>query len=75
MTDAELQRKLNRLTVLANEVHAEARRRYGKYAGLFYESEGHFNVMTGLDEGSAFERQKMRVFCSEGVCRMDCGAW
>ena len=45
MTDAELQRRLDLLTVLANEVHAEARRRYGKHAGLYYECGGRFHVM------------------------------
>jgi len=78
MDDKTLQRKLNQLARLANELDAEAKRRYGDEGHLFFEAEGTFYIMAGdADpdrEGSA-ERQKFIRARSDGYCRMGTGAW
>ncbi len=75
MTDQQLQRKLNKLAKLAQEVNKEAAARYPGTGRLFYESEGSFNVMDGDDDVHAGDRQDRVRFSSEGYCGMDCGAW
>jgi hypothetical protein len=40
MTDAEVKRKLNQIAKLANELDAEAKRRYGREGFLFFEAGG-----------------------------------
>lgn len=76
MTDAELQKRLNKLVKLCNEVSMEIKVRYPD-GFLFYESGGRFYVMDGDDGcGSAGSRQNHVAFESEDTCRgMDCGAW
>lgn len=75
MDDATLQRKLNKLCSLANELAEEAKRRYGPEGFLFYEAEGTFHIMAGDVDGSSAERQKFVRMSSDKYCRMDCGAW
>ncbi|MDQ2077505.1 hypothetical protein [Marinimicrobium sp. ABcell2] len=79
MDDKTVQRKLNQLVKIANELDQEATRRYGRDAKLFYEAEGQFHLMAGDDspsQGSSISsRQQHVAFSSDGVCNMDCGAW
>jgi hypothetical protein len=78
MTEAVLQRKLNQLAKLANELDDEAKARYGDKGFLFFESDGAFHLMDGdapgKDDGSA-ARQRHIVASSKGYCRMSGGAW
>lgn len=77
MTDQELQRKLNRLVKLANELVDEAQRRYGPDGNLFFESGGAFNIMDGdapEEEGAAARQAHIR-FSSQKYCKMDAGVW
>jgi len=75
MTKQQMQRKLNQLKKIANELNAAAKERYGKDASLFYESEGFFFILAGDCDGSASERQKFIRASSQGNCWMGCGAW
>jgi hypothetical protein len=70
-----LQRKLQQLVTLANELDAEAKKQFGAKGQLFYEADGTFHIMDGDPGDSAFERQKHIVMSSSGVCRMGAGAW
>lgn len=72
MTDAQLQRKLNRLAALANELDAEAKRRYGRQGFLFYEATGNFHIMDG---DSITARLQHITASSTLVCNMGAGAW
>lgn len=74
MTDAQVQKKLDQLTKLANELVTEARSRY-PHGSLFYEAEGTFHIMDGDVDGGVSERQEHVRFSSNGHCRMGCGAW
>lgn len=75
MTDAQVQKKLDQLAKLAQELEEEAKRRYGKSGNLFYEAEGTFHMMTGDSNGPSGERQAYVVLSSDGFCNMGCGAW
>lgn len=75
MDDKTLQRKLNNLAKLANELADEAQRRYGKTGTLFYEAEGAFHIMADDVDASSTERQKFVRASSRGHCRMGSGAW
>lgn len=75
MTDKEIQKKLDLLTRVANELQAEAVRRYDHpEAGLFY-ADGAFNIMSGDSDEACHNRQEYVRFSSTGLCRMDSGAW
>lgn len=73
MTDRQLQAKLNQLRKLANELDAEAKRRYGQQAGLFFEADGAFHIMSG--DCDSYKRQEFIEFSSDGYCTMGAGAW
>jgi hypothetical protein len=75
MNDATIQRKLNQLVKIANELHTEAVRRYGDEASVFYEAEGTFHMMAHDRDGVGYNRQDGVRFSSEGYCLADCGAW
>lgn len=75
MDDKTIKRKLNQLRSIANELAVEAQDRWGNDAGLFYESEGSFHMMTGDGDYDASKRQSFVKFSSSGVCFMGCGAW
>jgi len=75
MNDKALQKKIDQLAKLAQELHEEAKRRYGTEAQLFYESAGSFHIMTNDDDASCRERQEHIRFTSNGFCAMGCGAW
>jgi hypothetical protein len=75
MTDDQVQRKLNQLTKIANELQDEAKRRYGAEALMFYEAEGVFIMMAHDCGGSSRDRRKGVRFFSHGYCQMGCGAW
>lgn len=76
MTDAEIQKKLNLLTKISNELVAEGKRRWGEEAILFFEAEGSFHLMSRDDsDACSTDRQKGVEFSSQGYCKMDCGAW
>ena len=74
MTDRQIQRKLNQLVKIANELSDEAHRRY-QNGSLFFESEGTFFILDGDEDGGATGRQKHIKLNSEGYCRMGCGSW
>jgi hypothetical protein len=69
MDDRAVQRKLNQLTRIANELHIEAMRRYGDAAGIYYAS-GSFNMMAEANPEPEFIR-----FKSDGLCLLDSGDW
>lgn len=76
MNDTEVQKKLNDLQRIANELAKEAKKRYGDNGRLFYEAEGQFHFMSHDDSVSgAANRQSGVVMSSRGVTDMDCGAW
>jgi hypothetical protein len=78
MSDKTLQRKLNQLAALANELHAEAQRRYGRMGGVFLEADGSLHIVSGDDMGrntTASARQKFVKFTADGPCFMGAGAW
>lgn len=56
--DSQIQAKLNKLAMLAQELQEEAERRYGKGGFLFYECEGQFHMMSGDNEESISARQE-----------------
>lgn len=74
MDDKTVQRKLDQLTKIANELHEEAQRRYGNDAQLFFESGGTFYIMTH-DDGAVRDRQDAVVMQSKSYCQMSCGIW
>lgn len=51
MDDKTLQRKLNQMVKLGNELHAEAKRRYGQDALLFHEADGGLLIMDRYEDG------------------------
>jgi hypothetical protein len=74
VTDAELQRKLEKLVALANELDAEAKARYGPEGFLFYEAGGNFHIMDG--DSAAFNRRQRHIRASShALCHMGAGAW
>jgi len=77
MDDKTIQRKLNQLRKIANELSDEARVRYGSEGMLFFEAEGTFHLMDGDADPykGGVERQKHVRFSSHGFCKMGCGAW
>ena len=76
MDDVIVQKKLNQLTKIANELSDELLQRYGPDGKLFYEADGQFCFMSGDEpDGNNLQRQEFVVLISKGVCRMDCGAW
>ena len=56
MTDKEIQKKLDTLVKIANELDREAKNRYGDSGNLFFESDGAFHMMSGDCDGRAIER-------------------
>lgn len=75
MKDETLQRKLNSLVRIANELDDEAKRRYGKEGNLFFEGDGTFHIMAGDVDDSGVKRQEFIRASSHGYCRMGSGAW
>lgn len=74
MDDKTLQKKLDQLARLAQQIQEEAESRYPQ-GMLFYEAEGSFLVMAGDADGGATERQDFIRFASRPFCNMNCGAW
>ena len=74
MDDKTLQKKLDQLARLAQQMQKEAQSRYPG-GRLFYECEGQFHVMAGDADGGASDRQEFIRFTSRPFCNMDCGAW
>lgn len=74
MTDAEMQRKLNQLVSLANELDTEAKRRHGQQGFLFYEAAGCFHIMDGDSDTFARRQDHVRA-SSSATCNMGAGAW
>lgn len=76
MTDAEVQKKLDQLVRIANELDKEAKKRYGSDGQLFFEAEGQFHFMShDRPDSGIVERQSGVVMTSRGNTRMGCGAW
>jgi hypothetical protein len=74
MTDKTIQRKLNQLRKIANELNEEAILRF-EHGSLFYESGGTFYMMDGDSDSGTAERQAHIQFNSDGYCHMGCGSW
>ena len=74
MDDKTVQRKLNQLAKICDELHGEAQARYGRTGNLFFESEGSFHLMAGDCDGSGRERQEYVTFTSK-LCSLGAGAW
>jgi hypothetical protein len=75
MTDSQLQKKLNQLVKLTNEIDAEITSRHGADGFLFFESEGTFHVMDGDNNGGFSDRTDHIQMSSDGVSRLQCGSW
>lgn len=78
MNNAAVQRKLDEVSRLCNELNAEAVSRYGSDGHLFFESGGTFHIMSGdahPDREGMAERLEYVKFSSEGYCSMGAGAW
>jgi hypothetical protein len=75
MTDDQVQKKLDQLKKIANELAEEAKRRYGNEGILFFEAEGTFHVMARDCDSVSLDRQEGIRFSSKGYCKMECGAW
>lgn len=75
MTNEQVQKKLNQLVKIANELEDEAKTRYGPDGSLFHEAEGSFHLMDGDSNGRSSERQTHVRFTSEKHCNMGAGAW
>lgn len=75
MSDSQLQRKLNQISRIANELDDEAKVRYGAHGMLFFSDDGGFHLMDGDSDGTPDVRTKHIRFSSRGYCRMGAGAW
>lgn len=75
LTDAQVQKKLDQLTKISNELAAEAKARRPGQGVVFYESGGTFHLMSEDNDGGIFERQENIVLSSKGHCLLDCGSW
>ena len=75
MDDKTVQRKLNQLTKIVNELADEALRRYGEESSILYEAEGAFHMMAHDRIGRGYKRQDGIMFTSNGYTRADCGGW
>jgi hypothetical protein len=75
MTDEQLQKKLNQLARLANELDDEAKRRHGSQGYLFFEADGSFHIMSGDSDGGASARQAFITLTSDIYCKMGAGCW
>lgn len=64
MDDKTIQRKLNQLEKIVNELADEAVRRYGPDAVIFYEADGQFHMMAH-DSGEVKRQDGIR-FSSQG---------
>ena len=65
MDDTTLQRKLDLMVKLGNEIDAEAKRRYGPDALLFHEADGGLMIMERLtDRGNQNDNVR---FCATNV--------
>lgn len=74
MNDAQIQRKLNSLVRICNELVDESQRRYGTEGNLFFESDGSFHLMDGDENESIYRQQHVR-FSSTTYCKLGAGAW
>jgi len=75
MDDKTMQRKLNQIVKLVNELSDEAKRRWGRNAQVFFEAEGGPHIMSGDTNGNSTERQAFIKFSAKGWCRHEVGAW
>ena len=75
MSAAHLQRKLDHVVKLINELSLLARQEYGPEAHVFMEAGGCMNIMAGDCDGPGHERQKFVRHHSTKVCDLGIGAW
>jgi hypothetical protein len=75
MNDKTIQKKLDQIVKLSNELHNEAVKRYGPEGNIFAEAEGKIFIMSGDVDGTASERQEFVKFVSNGYCLLGVGAW
>jgi hypothetical protein len=73
MDDKTLQRKLNQMVKLGNELDAEAKRRYGPDALLFHEGDGGLLIMEKLTKNGS-QNDNVR-FSAIGFVRWGAGAF
>lgn len=75
MRDSTIQSKLNQMATLADELAAEAVKRWGNEAILFFEAGGRFYLMAEDNGNSTRDRQEGIRFSSDYDCDMEAGAW
>ena len=75
MDDATLERKMKQFVKIGNELHNEAKRRYGPEGNLFHEAEGGVYIMEGDCDGNAGERQEHIRHSASVIARWGSGAW
>lgn len=75
MTDVTIQKKLDQLVKLSNELIEEAQKRYGQTGQLYYDAGGSFYLMSGDCLGTGKQRQEYIKFHSEKMCNLGAGAW
>jgi len=75
MTDEQIQKKLDQIQKLANELDDEAKARYGHSGNIFLDAEGGIHMMDGDEDEGIYERQSHIKFSCKGICRMGAGAW
>ena len=78
LTNDQIQKKLNKLAELSNELDEEAKRRYyGPKGFLFFEADGHFHMMDGDDcpDFGSGDRQSHVRFSSKIYTSMQSGVW
>jgi len=78
MDDKTLQRKLDQFVKLGDELHDEAKRRYGRSGWLFVEADGAVHIMSGdadPDIGSISDRQQYVEFTAKNHHNIGVGAW
>jgi hypothetical protein len=74
MTDSEIKKKMEQISKLSQELDAEAKRRYGKGAQLFLETNDLHFASSVPDDGGFNNRQSGIIFTARN-CRIESGAW
>lgn len=78
MTDSEIKRKMEQICKLSQDLDEEAKRRYGKEAQLFLETNSlHFSthIPDGVRGTTMLDRQAGILFTARAKCCIESGAW
>ena len=71
MLNAQLKRKLDALTMLANEIDDEAKQRHGDDGGLIFSATGKFAIVSRNTTLTSCDPDQPFVYMiSRGVCNM-----